>query len=283
MDPYGPYNPEFGCKMQTLSWEDLGPLVDPSWQPISERKTSIEISDYDGNVKNYSLNNKYKYSVTDLDGKPPEQIYIVMDSDKICIEDHPTSTAIVCDIDGDGKKDIQTGGERGWVYLTAKTNNISDWIVSPPTFVVKTHIWLSGKSGGVTDVYKDIINTELVGQVVLVPVFNYLCDGDPREKKYGYCVNEAHISTRPDGDDVFDEIRNKDDNYHIITFQPFYIACVDKKGDCPGFNYANELNDNELKDIPVIEGFFLTDYYPALDITDNCDVNLGNCLVSLTN
>jgi len=117
----------------------------------------------------------------------------------------------------------------------------------------------------------------------LVPVYNYVCDGDPRVDTY--CVTEAHASPPwpPfSGEDDFSEIRNSKVNYHIIAFEPFYISCIDEKGNCPGFQLAQSLSGGELENSPVIEGFFLSDYPVSPDSSQLCDINLGNCTISLS-
>jgi len=280
----GPYDPAYGCQIQTLSWELIGPMADPNWDPPSQRKTYVSLSDYDGNIKDYFMSGT---SIVDSTGIPPEQIYIIIDSDKICIEDDPVKGVIQCDLDGDGKKDIQLGGDRGWLYLTADTSNIAAWIKENgphPNFSLDSHTWLSGKSGNDVNIYIEMINSRYPGEVVLVPVYNYLCDGDPRTDST--CVDSAHASPPwPyfDGEDDFSEIRNKSLNYHILTFEPFYVSCVSQKGECPGFRYAQTLpKGSELKDGPVIEGFFLTDGEVSPDITQDCAINLGNCTISLS-
>jgi len=270
----GPYPEEYGCQIQTLSWDLIGPLVEGT-------KSSAVISDFDGNEKTYHLEGT---DIVDNSGTPPEQIYIIIDSDKNCIED---GGDILCDLDGDGKKDIQLSGERGWLYLTADTSNIGDWIDEGPhpDITLQTHIWLSGKSGVDTSVYIKMVASGYIGEIVLVPVFNYVCDDDPRDSD-STCVAEAHDPTKwpPfSGEDDFSEIRNTSENYHIIAFEPFYISCISKKGDCPGFRLAQELSGGELKDGPVIEGFFLSDVDVSPDVNQSCDINLGNCTISLSN
>jgi len=222
-------------------------------------------------------------NIVDSNGIPPKQIYIVIDSDKVCVED---GGEIPCDLDGDGKKDIQLGGDRGWLYLTADTSNIGDWIDAGPhpNLTVESHVWLSGKPGVATSVYNKMINSGFIGEVVLIPVYNVMCDGDPRVETA--CVEAAHdpLEWPPFGGlDNFDEIRNTQLNYHILTFQPFYISCIDTKGECPGFRYAQSLPGGDaLTDGPVIEGFFISDMTISPDDTDGCAVNLGNCQISLS-
>jgi hypothetical protein len=270
----GPFRADFGCEMQTLDWN----LVDQLRN--GDESTTVQISDFDGNVKTYSMIDS---NILDIDNRPPEQIYIVVDSDKVCVED---GGEIPCDLDGDGKKDIQLGGDRGWLYLTADTSSIGDWVDDGPhpNITIDSHVWLSGKPGVATSVYIKMINSGFIGQVVLVPVYNVICDGDPRVDTA--CVEAAHDPDQwPafDGTDNFDEIRNTQVNYHILTFQPFYISCIDTMGNCPGFTIAQSLPGGDaLTDGPVIEGFFLSNMTISPDDKDGCAINLGNCQISLS-
>ena len=279
----GPFDPTFGCQMQTVSWNLLGPLVDPQWQPASERTTSIAMSDYDGNVKTYY---KSGTSVVDSNDIPPEQLYIIIDDDKLCTEEGNKNGSIPCDLDGDGKMDIITGGNRGWLYLTASTNNIDNWLGNPaPSLTVKTHTWLSAKSGNMASMYLKMLDYNYEGRVVLIPVYNYICDGDPRTNSQ--CVTAAHAfpwPSLPAGGDNFSEIRFKKLNYHIVTYAPFYISCIAKQGhsECPGFEYAREVSNGQFRSNVGLEGFFLTDVDVSADPSVGCDVNLGNCVISLS-
>ena len=276
-DP-GPWPEDFGCQMQTLDWDSLEKLV-------SGEVYSLDIADYDGNVKSYHMEDT---NVVDDYGVPPEQIYIIFDSDKICIEDDPLLGAIQCDLDGDGKKDLQVAGDRGWLYLTADTSNIGDWVDEGPhpNITIDSHTWLSGKSGVVVSVINLMETHAFAGEVVLIPVYNVICENDPQID--GTCVAEAHQSPPwPEftGVDDFSEMKNSGPYYHILTFAPFYITCVDSQGNCPGYEYAqtlpkgSELSANE----PVIEGFFLSNVGVVPDITEGCNINLGNCTISLGN
>jgi hypothetical protein len=78
-------------------------------------------------------------------------------------------------------------------------------------------------------------------------------------------------------------MKNSGPYYHILTFEPFYITCVNSQGNCPGYEYAQTLpgNDDLSANEPVIEGFFLSDVGIIPDIADGCSVNLGNCTISL--
>jgi len=273
-----PYPEEYGCQMQTLEWDILEQLV-------SGEVSYLDIDDYDGNVDSYHMEGT---NVLNDEDEPPEQIYIIFDSDKICIEDDPLIGAIQCDLDGDGKKDLQVAGDRGWLYLTADTSNIGDWVDDGPhpNITIDSHMWLSGKSGVVVAVLNLMETHGFAGEVVLIPVYNVICDTDP-QLEGSTCVDEAHSSVYYDppytGMDDFSEMKNTGPHYHIITFAPFYITCVDSQGNCPGYEYAQtlEYNDELSANEPVIEGFFLSNVGIVPDISDGCDINLGNCVISL--
>ena len=287
-DGVGPFNDEYGCEMQTLNWKTIGPLVDPSWDPASERVSSVSISDYDGNSTEYI---KLGTNIVDAATNkiPPEQIYIVFDSDKLCIDPPNTGTGdIDCDLDNDGKNDLQLGGDRSWLYLTADTSSIGKWITdfgAHPSFTLDAHKWLTGKSGTETDIPIKMMDQGWPGQVVLIPVYNEICQTNPSITPA--CVANAHASPPWPAfseEDDFSEIKNQDPYYHVIAFAPFYLSCVSKSGDCPGYIYADKvINSNNLKDnVPVIEGFFLSDVEVSPETTDFCSINLGNCTVSLS-
>ncbi len=276
----GPFPDEYGCRMQTLNWKLIEPLV-------KRTVSTVAISDFDGNKKDYLMSST---SIVTSSGIPPEQIYIIIDSGKIC-KDVNGIGDIDCDLDDDGKNDIQTGGNRGWLYLTKDTSNITTWITNNgphPNFILDGHKWLSGKSGVDVSNYDAMINTGYPGEVVLITVYNSLCTGDPRNGYNTTTCPNPHLPpfpAEPAGGDDFSEIRNTIINYHIITFAPFYISCVDKKGNCPGYRYAQVINSAQgitLKDDPVVEGFFLTGVKVSPDIEQGCDINLGNCPISLS-
>jgi len=273
-DGMGPFNPDYECKMQTLDWKHIGQL-------ISGQVSYLDISTWNGaSTKTYHMEDN---DIVDSSGIPPEQFYVIIDEDKICFEDSGDPNDIICDLQGDGKKDVVMGGDRGWLYLTADTSNIGDWVDDGPHphSYLQPHIWLSGKSGVDVSVYIKMKTYGYEGEVVLIPIFNVLCNGDPRTTIDPYtgllCVDAAHQDPPWSfGVDDFSEMKNVDPKYHIIAFAPFYVSCVDKKGDCPG---AQALN---LDNGPVLEGFFLSEYNISIDINQECDINLGNCLLTLS-
>jgi Flp pilus assembly protein TadG len=267
----GPFPTAYGCKMQTLSWEHIKPLVDHS-------VTTLSINDFGGNPKTYKMSGT---NIVDAATSkiPPEQIYIIFDGDKIC------GVGNICDLDGDGKNDVLVGGDRGYLYLdNVSTHNLKDFL-DLPDLTIKSHIWLSGKSGKDVALINKMVDKGFGGQVVMIPVYNTLCNDKP--STHPACGTVAHASPPwPvfSGTDDFSAIRNQSPYYHIIAFAPFYISCVSKSGNCPGYIYADQIiNGGSWKNNePVIEGFFLSDYDVSVDPTLPCLFNLGNCTITLS-
>ena len=313
--PIGPgYEPDKGCAIQTLDWKtELGPLLNDG--------TPLTLGE-----KTYTLGGDGGHSLITteiVDGKPkdypPPQIYIVMnklplkidpkdDSDfveLICVEDLCSKyatpeacesdpfypTALTCDLDGDGKYDIEGGGNRGWLDLTGGGGGAAElrkWVKNPIDFPLSIHTWLSGEPGAVASVYADIKDYRQ-GDIVLIPVFNSICSQKDITPE---CIADAHkspwdtIPFPPGGCTIGG---TKDPRFHIVAFDVFYISCVHtaKKDDCPGFNWAQELNNTKKKDVIKdntlsVEGFFITGYPTSPDLNNPCSINLGNCIVSLS-
>lgn len=288
-----PFDPGLDCKMMALDWPGLlGPLV-------GGNVSTIEIPGNDGSYK--MDGNNIIHSDT---GKPPKQIYIIMDKiasnqDTFCKEDLDPSDpaydlAITCDVDGDGKKDIEGAGNRGWLDLDnggGGAAQMKDWIRYGTNFTVYPHTWLSGQPGAVTSVYQAIRDYR-EGDVVWIPVFNAICD-DRYPTSNSACMNAAHANPfppEPASGDI--DLAGSAPKFHVIAFDAFYISCVHIQSSdrCPGFTLAQEMNpdpSNPKKSLipdntSTVEGFFLTNVDATLDPNQNCDVNLGNCLVSLT-
>ena len=133
-DGNGPFNPDYECKMQTLSWVEAGQLIDG-------HQSYIDISTWNGaSTKTYHMEG---HDIVDSSGVPPDQFYVIINEDKICFEDSGDPNDIICDLQGDGKKDVVMGGDRGWLYLTADTNNIADWVDDGPHphSNLQPHVW----------------------------------------------------------------------------------------------------------------------------------------------
>jgi len=290
-----PFDPGVDCKMMALDWNDL-------LRPLVEGGPPIEIP---GNIGDYEMDVDGDSIVNVDSGEPPRQIYLIMDGiaameEAYCKEDLDPAdpgydVALTCDIDGDGKNDIEGGGNRGWLDLNnggGGASDMTDWIQNGLDFPISPHTWLSGQPGVITSVFETIKDYR-VGDVVLIPVFNAYCDdSDPINN--GACMFIAHDDPFPDVPASGDiDNAGQAPKFHIITFAPFYISCVHTFSFdyCPGFALAQEVNPDP--DLPhkslipdntkSVEGYFLTNVDDTpLDLDVNCDVNLGNCVVTLT-
>ena len=284
----GVFDPGVGCKIMTLDWEE-------EVKPILGGATMV-IPNNNGRTFSKSGTN-----IVDSVGEPPSQIYIIMDkiatnTETLCKEDlQPTDpaylTAITCDLDGDGKNDIEGGGNRGWLDLNNGGGGASDmrtWIINGLNFPLSPHTWLAGQTGTIPNVY-EAIKDYRQGKVVKIPIFNAFCD-DTDPTNNSACMADAHGSPWPSGIDSDPSGGNKP-KFHVITFDSFYVSCVHTKSSdyCPGFALAQELNPDPAHPsksiIPdnttSVEGFFLSNVDTALDLEEDCSLNLGNCQVSL--
>jgi len=320
------WNPRLGCQQQVVVWDAIRDFVnDPTVQ-------TAKIPDSDGDT--YTRYNGF--SLVDDPNKdvpiPPGELYIMFDGEKLCFEDqyedcyynnggtpdNPDDDVYCCersgvetcgvenldgdwqcDLDGDGKKDLQQGGERGGLYLQSTDNAVTKWITSDtqPPITLRPHTWLTATSG-IGAIVNKMDSEGWSGEVVLVPVYNYLCEDDPSENSY--CLTEAH-SEEYTGEnwadydpDVYPPLFEMKSGgsmwFHIVAFQPFFITCADKQGECPGYRYAQSIiNPNvdpniKLGDtISVVEGFFLSNYDEvSVDGNVICDaLQLDNCGITL--
>lgn len=259
------------CQINSLDWDNLlKPLLDGE-------VSSIFIPGNDGSFQMHG-----DEIVNTVTGDPPNQIYILMDEEKTvddvtCIEDNPTYPgALVCDHDGDGESDFRLGGARGWLYLEDKLKP-QDVLEDGFDGVVSPVIWLPSDNGNMTVAFQAARDYQ-VGEVVLVPVYSQLCEG-----KYNGSTEIIGGSCSTAGDDVSPGTGSQK-YYRVVTFAPFYVTCVHAvPGDpmCSGLALANELNSINSNKARTIEGFFLENIDYGLDTSLECDVNLGNCTVSI--
>ncbi len=289
----GAYDPELGCKMLPLDWDEVGPLITGETSSMTISGNGSKVFEMDGdNI------------VDDTKGEPPSQIYIIMDTfavntETVCKEnldpsDPAYANAVKCDLDGDGKMDIEGAGNRGWLDITGGGGGASElikWIKNGLNFVLSPHMWLEGQPGATTPVY-EAIKDYRQGQVVLIPIFNAICDDKNPTTNFA-CMTAAHADPwppEPAGGDI--EKGDQKPQFHIVAFDAFYISCVHtKKGDkCPGFEMAQDKNPDPKHpnksiigdNVMSVEGFFLTNYPVEPNVDVACDINLGNCTVSLS-
>lgn len=288
----GPFDEGKDCQIMSLDWDNLlEPLVTGQVSTIS----------IPGNTGLFKMAMDGTSIVNTSTGEPASQIYILMDkiasnTDIVCKEDlDPSdpaySSAITCDVDGDGKNDIEGFGNKGWLDLDGGgggAGDTRDWIRYGFDDIIEPHTWLAGEPGTEEIAYKTMKNYRL-GDVVLIPVFNAICDAkDPLSN--AACMAAAHADPFPPEPPTGDIAGSgHKPNFHIITFAPFYISCVHEKqhDTCPGFELAQNMNlvhGNSYiqNNTPSVEGYFLENITLALDIEQSCDINLGNCTVSLT-
>ena len=249
------------CDYEKLNWvEEVTPIIEAN-EP-SQKNISTALFNNFGN-----------------------KIYIVMDDDKICVD-------VPCDFNGDDWAEIQGGGNRGWLNLDGESANAADMgafidgsekLENP----IRVHEWLSGGSGNMTSVYSHF----QVGTVVWIPVFNVICDDDPRDDPS--CLANAHTETPPgypleSGETDYYDYYKVGIAYHVVGFAPYYISCVrTKTGDkCPGFTAAQTgaaLAGITLKNnMNTVEGYFVSGFpFPSGD-SGIGGVDLGNYIASLT-
>jgi len=260
------------CQINSLDWDDLlEPLINGEVAAIS----------IPGNDGSFMLNGHE--IVNTATGDPPHQIYILMDEDKTvddvtCIEDNPTYPgALVCDHDGDGESDFRFGGARGWLYLEDKLKP-QDVLEDGFDSTLTPAIWLPSDNGNMTVAFQAAKDYR-VGQVVMVPVYNELCEGkyNAGSQTIGSCSTAGDNVSPGSGDQKY---------FRVVGFVPFYITCVHAVPHdpvCAGLELADELNKLNINKARTIEGFFLENINLALDTTLDCDLDLGNCTISLFN
>jgi hypothetical protein len=95
-----------------------------------------------------------------------------------------------------------------------------------------------------------------VGDIVVIPVFNKICDDYP-VPRCNSLVDPGDTIVSTSGGNYY---------YHVITFAAFYISCVDAPGvpgHCPGHDVAVSLDAIKSNE-KTIEGYFLIGIIPGL-------------------
>lgn len=141
----------------------------------------------------------------------------------------PTDPTLVdCDLDNDCFDELAVGGARSWLDLNGGgggANELKDWIsgaVTPP--VIEVHTWVPEESGVATSIFQTT-GDHMVGKVVILPVFNKVCNGLP------------YIPVSSDVNETIDQcsywtgdnqslITNSTFNFHVISFSAFHVTCV---------------------------------------------------------
>ena len=214
-----------------------------------------------------------------LDNPPPTgtiypELYIVMNSestpddlDETCISQ---GGFLDCDLDDDGDDDLLANGDRSWLDLDGYgggSSELIDWIDNGFPGELREHSWRGGQPGVANNVFQAA--GDHVGEIVLIPVFDQICDDYPDPA----CADKIHPE-----DNI---LPSAGGNYffHVIGFAGFYITCVDAPGvpgpGCPGHQVAVDLGVI-ASNTKTIEGYFIIGFEQELD-SDECTggIDLG--------
>ena len=184
-----------------------------------------------------------------------------------CTYVYPNTTD--CDLDNDCIDELMTGGARSWLDLNGGgggASELTNWIRNGFPDPIPPHKWVPEESGVATSIFHTAA-AAVVGEDVVLPVFNNLCNGYPNI----YTSNEqgAQCTYGPLDDRT---LAGPSMNFHIITFSAFHVTCVqtgknkvtaetgyafnNHKGFCNGHNEAvlnGSIDDNDK----TIEGYFV--------------------------
>jgi len=271
--------PPSGSYVMPIAWSCHNPII--GGPPVSDSPDCM-YQNLDWNTVINPLRTSDPSFFTKNTNTPLPEIYIIMDSDKVCGVD------IICDFNGDGIDEVASGGNRGWLNLTGVngcgTSELRNWINNGLNQKLYIHTWLTACGGEKNAVFSTIDDKYVQNisdqPVVFIPVFNYFCDHLPVGSDS--CIESAHATAtiRP-GDTDSPLVTENTDAYHIIGFSPFFISCVGDK--CPGYKKFTELNtDKGTWPKNSVEGYFVSGYpFPAGDVGTG-GVDLGVYIVSLT-
>lgn len=261
------------CQFMALDWEtQLKPLLNGSGGIIIDGYTETFIAPADFTGKNGTL----------LD----EHIYVIIDDLAMTC---PPDGGDDCDFNDDGRPDILSGGQRGWLELDGDagggTSSMVDWIRNGYEGLIQPHMWLPGQPGVAVNIYSAVTERAEAGDMALIPVFNTICPDLPQPGDA--CDLAAHSETppglplEPDETCIYPE-GSTQIYYHVIAFVEFYITCVDAGGNdaCPGHQAAVDDGIIAAND-KTIEGYFVTGYPLEDPIVGEGDIDMGVYVVSL--
>jgi hypothetical protein len=178
--------------------------------------------------------NKYCYcdpTVTD----PSDPLFCGTAEDLVCSAPGPTidptygcdyvaPNTIDCDINNDCIDELMAGGARSWLDLDGGgggASELTDWITNGFPDPIPPHKWIPEESGVATSIFHTAAN-EVVGEDVILPVFNHLCDHYPDTSTITETVGACEYY--PAWDDL--SLAASSMNFHIITFAQFHVTCV---------------------------------------------------------
>jgi hypothetical protein len=226
------------------------------------------------------------------------ELYVIMDTQSlpdgaegICFPDG----VMDCDFNNDGKDDFLGKGDASWLDLNGGgggSSELVDWVHNG--FLegsIRIHTWIPSQPGDDVNIFHAA--ADHVGEIVMLPIFNQFCVGNPfeevDEEGEKYCLEAAHeFFSLEDLPHISEDILvegTANTYYHIMGFGYFFISCVDAPAEqnCPGHDLAVE-NGLIPKQINTIEGYFVThvptDFGSAAGAGG---VDLGVYIISLTN
>jgi len=254
----GCFNPTSGESVLPVAWACRPPIpgMSSSEDCQEQRVTLDELHDILDNPK--------------PPGEIYEELYIVMDSasvpnDLLSPCSPPPVGWLDCDLDNDGDDDLLAGGGRSWLDLNGGgggSNELRDWIENGFNGTINAHSWMGDEPGVANNVFQAAAGK--VGEFVLVPVFNEICNSNHNPETA--CSSQWHAGY----DHVID---NSGGNYyyHVMGFAIFYITCVDSPGvpgpECPGHQVARDMNSSYLHgrgSFKSIEGYFIEGFVPGV-------------------
>ena len=231
----------------------------------------------------YPFNPASPPGITGSDG---EVLYLIMDNtastagDVECTDDDQPDVGFIdgtmyidCDLDGDGKDDTLSDGGRGWLDLNGSTGGASElveWIKNGYPYGIRIHTWVPQEGGDKASIFQ-AVKTYRLGKIVVVPVFDDICNGDPSL----YCDGpdpEPDKYHNPDGTgytDIIAPVPAGQKTYHVISFIRFFVTCVREKPSdhCPAFQAFRDqntgtgaYNNGDFQSMRSIEGFFVAGF-----------------------
>ncbi len=198
-----------------------------------------------------------------------------MEDDFIC-QDPVTglpADALDCDLDNDGSVDMLASGNRSWLDLTGAGGGASDlsaWIRTGFPGELFIHTWFEAQTGTATSIYDAVYDR--VGDIVLLPVFDAWCKGDPADPIA--CPDPPSHDISPEPVDTIVYGGGASSIYfHVVSFSPLVITCVDSPSapkptfpECRARREAIAQNppDQMWNPIKTFEGYFIEGYVPGL-------------------
>lgn len=240
-------------------------------------KTFLNSFDFDNEILDEGDETTPSSYMNDTSGGLGEgkMVYLVMDSDKFdpaldCVELNPVGQ-INCDFNDDGIMDVEGGANRGWLLLdgTGASDLTNIMLEGYPAPITLPH-WFPGKSGVSNSVF---INAHTIRfNVVLIPVFNAMCDNTTKDDIPTLCPSEYQAG------DLISGSSGLGTYYRVAGFAPFVVTCVSKgtSEKCPAKTFSN-IKAN----VSTIEGYFVSGYSTGLEIDPN-GFDLGVYMISLT-